>query len=110
LVDIWASLLAAAADPTRAKSFRLQFIEAAKKLDPLDAAVLQGIHDTSGAITPGMRNGLAEHLHVLRDEIDVSISNLVKLGLAYSSSPDPAAAVAVPISPLGREFLCAVSD
>jgi hypothetical protein len=110
LVDLWARLLAAAADPNRAKSFRLAFIEAAKNMDPLDAAVLRGIFDAGGSITPGMRNDLAKQLHTSRDEIDVSIANLVKLELAYSSSPDPAAAVAVPISPFGREFLRAVSD
>jgi Abortive infection alpha len=53
LVDIWARLLAAAADPARAKSFRLAFIEATKRLDPLDAAVLQGISAVAGgAVTP----------------------------------------------------------
>jgi hypothetical protein len=40
LQDIWAKLLAAAADPARAKSFRLRFIETAKQMDPLDAVVL----------------------------------------------------------------------
>jgi hypothetical protein len=109
LVDVWASLLAAAADPGRAKSFRLAFIEAAKKFDPLDAAVLQGIGATpGGAVTPGMRNSLAEQLHASRDEFDVSIANLTKLELVYSGrpgSPDPAH-----IMPFGREFLRAVSD
>jgi hypothetical protein len=35
LQEIWARLLAAAADPARAKSFRIQFIEVAKQMDPL---------------------------------------------------------------------------
>jgi hypothetical protein len=108
LVDIWARLLAAAADPGRAKSFRLAFIEAAKKLDPLDAGVLQGIVAAGGAVSPGMRNSLAEQLHASRDEIDVSIANLTKLELVYSGRPgsaDPAS-----ISPFGREFLRAISN
>jgi hypothetical protein len=109
LQEIWARLLAAAADPGRAKPFRLAFIEATKKLDPLDAAVLQGIGAApGGAATPGMRNSLAEQLHASRDEIDVSIANLTKLELVYSGrlgSPDPAH-----IMPFGREFLRAVSD
>ena len=109
LVDIWARLLAAAADPARAKSFRLAFIEATKKLDPLDAAVLEGISTAAGgAVSPGMRNSLAEQLHASRDEIDVSIANLTKLELVYSSRPgsvDPAY-----ISPFGREFLRAISN
>jgi len=45
LQDLWARLLAAAADPNRSKSFRLAFIEAAKKMDPLDAAVLRSAQD-----------------------------------------------------------------
>ena len=108
LQDIWARLLAAAADPARAKSFRLAFIETAKKMDPLDAAVLQGVHDVGGAVTGQNRNTLAEQLHASRDEIDVSFANLTKLELVYSGRPgsaDPAS-----ISPFGREFLRAVSD
>src|SRR5262249_56912313 len=66
LVDIWARLLAAAADPARAKSFRLAFIEATKKLDPLDAAVLEGVHAVGGAVTGQSRNTLAEQLHASR--------------------------------------------
>jgi hypothetical protein len=38
---MWARLLAAAADPAPAKSFRLAFVDTVKKIDPLDAAVMQ---------------------------------------------------------------------
>jgi hypothetical protein len=38
LQDLWARLLAAAADPAGAKFFRLAFIEAAKKMDPASSA------------------------------------------------------------------------
>jgi hypothetical protein len=48
LQDLWARLLAAAADPSRTRSFRLAFIDAAKKMDPLDAGVLQAIHGQRG--------------------------------------------------------------
>jgi hypothetical protein len=41
LVDLWARLLAAEADPTRTKKFRQLFIETANRMDPIDAAVLQ---------------------------------------------------------------------
>jgi len=109
LVDIWARLLAAAADPARAKSFRLAFIETAKKMDPLDAAVLQGVHAVGGAVTGQNRNTLAEQLHASRDEIDVSVANLVKLELVYSSRPDSTAAP-TSITPFAREFLRAISN
>jgi hypothetical protein len=36
-------LLAAAADPKRAWFFRIRFIDAVKKMDPLDAAALQQV-------------------------------------------------------------------
>jgi hypothetical protein len=82
LQEIWARLLAAAADPSRARSFRLAFIDAAKKLDPLDAAVLQIVQaDHGGRISGDVRNSLAASVHVSRDEVDVSILNLAKLEL-----------------------------
>jgi abortive infection alpha-like protein len=57
LQDIWARLLAAAADPSRAKSFRIQFIETVKKMDPLDAAVLRSAAGSGGGISAQTRNG-----------------------------------------------------
>jgi hypothetical protein len=82
LQDIWARLMAAAADPSRAGCFRLAFIEAAKKLDPLDAAVLRAGQAINRAInrTPDY-NLLASQLNVSPDEIEVSIQNLLKLEL-----------------------------
>jgi hypothetical protein len=87
----------------------LAFIETAKKMDPLDAAVLQGIHAVGGAVTGQNRNALADQLHATRDEIDVSVANLIKLELVYSSRPE-STAVAAGISALGREFLRTISD
>jgi len=105
LVDIWARLLAAATDPARSKSFRLAFIETAKKMDPLDAAVLRYTNERGGGITGQIRNGAAAELGASRDEVDVSIVNLAKLGLIQEASPISAAVTA-----FGREFLGAVSD
>ncbi len=105
LQDIWASLLAAAADPARAKAFRIAFIEAVKKMDPLDAAVLQSAQAFGGDITGKVRNDLAKQLHASRDETDVSIANLEKLELVRPTNPPNAV-----VSPFGREFLRAVSD
>jgi hypothetical protein len=102
LVDIWARLLAAAADPARAKSFRLAFIETVKKMDPLDAAVLQTVQaDAAGFITGETRNRVAAQLNASRDEVDVSIDNLQTLRLISPNSN---------VSPFGREFLRTVSD
>jgi Abortive infection alpha len=104
LQDIWARLLAAAADPSRAGSFRIAFIEAAKKMDPLDAAFLFDLQQKRGGRADGAgRNSMAADLHVTRDEIDVSWANLQRLELL---TPDSHSAV---MSPFGREFLRAVS-
>jgi hypothetical protein len=81
LQEIWARLLAA--DPARAASFRIQFIEAAKKMDPLDAAALQQVQnpDNHGMVTGNIRNQIAGALKASRDEVDISIDNLANLGL-----------------------------
>jgi hypothetical protein len=104
LQDIWARLLAAAADPKRAKSFRSQFIEAAKQMDPLDAAVLQGAREKGGGMSGQSQNELAAQLKVRRDEIDVSLDNLTRLNLMLHPHTQ------YHVSSFGREFLLAISD
>jgi abortive infection alpha-like protein len=104
LVNIWARLLAAAADPARSKSFRLAFIETAKKMDPLDAAVLRHANERGGGITGQIRNEVAAALHTSRDEVDVSIMNLAKLGLIQETP------ISAAVTAFGREFLRTVSD
>jgi hypothetical protein len=102
--DIWARLLAAAADPSRAASFRIAFIEAAKNMDPLDAAFLLNLQQRrGGAADDNGRKSMAADLHASNDEIDVSWENLKKLGLVTLNSQT------AHISSFGREFLRAVS-
>ena len=73
LQEIWARLLVAAADPNRSKSFRLAFIEAAKKLDPLDVGVLLKVRErTQNMILEGTRQWLASVLTATPDQILVS--------------------------------------
>jgi hypothetical protein len=106
LQDIWARLLAAAADPDRANFFRQQFIEAAKGLDSLDAAVLKGAQNRGGGnLDRNAMNELAKELQVSIDQIEVSANNLQKLEL-LAPTHRPASVV----SPFGREFLRAVAD
>ena len=104
LQDIWAALLAAAADRTRNKSFRLKFIQIARLLDPVDAELMRQLDFRGGRLTGEGRNELAELLKRNRDEIDVSIRNVRDLGLADESSNG-----VVTLSALGREFLRAIS-
>jgi hypothetical protein len=106
LQDLWASLLAAAADPARSKSFRIGFIEIAKKLDPLDAVVLAKANGLNAAIDLGTRGAIATAVPASRDEVDVSIENMKKLGLFV----DGDIRSTVFVTPLGRELLRAVKN
>lgn len=106
LVDIWARLLAAAADPNRAKSFRIAFIETVKKMDPLDAVVLRRANATDGwRITNETLTKIEAELGASRDETAVSVTNLQKLELVVPLNPP-----VLIVSPFGREFLRAVAD
>jgi hypothetical protein len=102
--QIWARLLAASADPSRASRFRIAFIEAAKKMDPLDAPFLLKLHERSGRADGAGLNSMASEFNVTRDEIAVSWSNLRKLELLMEDSHSAV------ISPFGREFVRAISD
>jgi hypothetical protein len=102
LQEIWAALLAAAADPSRNKAFRLKFIEIAKKLDPLDVGLLREVHANGGTVGPAAIGSTVSKFSVSNDEVQISIRNLTELGLFES----PAGTVI--IFPLGREFLRAV--
>jgi hypothetical protein len=105
LQDLWARLLAAAADPSRASHFRQAFIETAKRMDPLDAAVLSSLQgQQGGGVSSTGLNGLAVELGVSRDQIEVSCGNLKKLELVGGSQNSSF------LLPFGREFLRAVSD
>jgi len=103
LKELWARLLAATLDPARAGYFRSAFIDAAKRMDPLDARLLHAATAHGGAITEETRKHLCATLHVSRDELEVSIQNLEKLEMLVLPSPPNGA-----ISAIGREFLRAV--
>jgi hypothetical protein len=104
LQDIWARLMAAAADPARAGRFRLQ--EAAKKMDPLDAAVLSAGLKVANVISQREFNTFATELNASRDEIEISVKNLEKLNLFRLVANGPNTV----ISPFGREFMRAITD
>ncbi len=104
LQDLWARLLAAAADPSRASHFRLAFIEAAKKMDPLDAIVLASVQQQQGEVSGTGLNKLASELGVSRDQLDLSCKNLKKLELFEGSQERNF------LTSFGRELLRAVSN
>jgi hypothetical protein len=106
LQDIWAGLLAAAADPERAMFFRNQFIEVVKKMDPLDAALLQQLKKTQrDRVSDEQIKQLAGELKVSTDEIAVSLGNLTKLGLLIEQGT-----LFKAIGSFARAFLKTISD
>jgi hypothetical protein len=107
LVDIWARLPAAAADPTRTKKFRQLFIEIAKQMDPIDAVVLQAIARQPQPKVHqeriDMPHTVSQELGLSNDEFEVSRSHLTKLGL-FDLPPG------LQQTSICREFLRAVND
>jgi Abortive infection alpha len=99
LQNVWAALLAAAADPDKNRSFRLKFIEVAKNMDPIDALILEQLR-TATRISGDDHGAVAMQMHITLDEIEVSIDNLRAQGLIQTDVLGSATA-----TPLGREFL-----
>jgi hypothetical protein len=102
LQEIWAALLAAAADPSRNKAFRLRFIEIAKRLDPLDVSVLNIVSARGDVLNPPTQQAMID-FGLSGYEIQISVNNLAELGLLGNPGGT------YMIMPLGKEFLRAVS-
>jgi Abortive infection alpha len=105
LQELWARLLAAAMDPSRADRVRARFFDALQKLDPLDARVLACLHGRGGGAYESQRNEMAGELGISRDEVEVSLANLRRVELAFEPEGN-----LIAITALGREFLRAVAD
>ena len=108
LAELWAKLLAAAADPARKGRVRLEFATTLKQMDPLDAKVLETIYirfpqGFSGNTTG--RDVLSKELRVTQDEILVSFSNLERLGCVDFASPPKINPFASPYGKLLMEAL-----
>jgi hypothetical protein len=117
LQDLWARLLAAAMNPDPSKQGRLGFTDALKQLDPLDAKVLIWMHEHAGRTDMGTQNTMAGELGVSRDEVDVSVTNLINVNFAGPLGTSPFAgqaianvALAIGLTPFGRKFLRIVMD
>jgi hypothetical protein len=79
LVDLWARLLAAAMDHQRQHDVRGPFIGIVKKLDPIDARVLQHLARAG----PQNRDLIARDLGIRSSQVEVSYNNLFDLGLLF---------------------------
>jgi hypothetical protein len=108
LVEIWASLLATAADPARRGIYRAEFVEIARKLDPLDALVLPKVAE-SGEFDPTKLRVISDRLQAPELHIENSFRNLARLDLAAPPPHQLLNARAQPyLTALGRQFLMAV--
>jgi hypothetical protein len=109
LLNMWAALLAAAADPKRSASFRLKFIEVVKQLDPLDPAVLVELTVQKLADFEKL-DKISSKLRCRDDEVGVSLANLESLALVVRAGPLNSANYRyLGATPLGRELLRAVA-
>jgi hypothetical protein len=103
LRELWARLIAAAMDPSRADRVRISYIDTLRQLDPLDARVLQTLPTNK----PLSVQDLVSLLDVSTDEVIISTESLRRLGCLSLSG---AAASGGYASPYGRGLLRAVSD
>jgi hypothetical protein len=105
LIEFWARLLANALDAAL-NSGRRSFIEAVKRMDPMDAVVLnylrEGQHHRIGpSVNEKSRTDfIGETLGTRPDNVMVSLDHLTELGLLEKVAP-----VEWQVAPAGREFL-----
>ena len=109
LQNLWARLLAAALDPSKAGRVRQEFAEVLSKMDPVDALVLQFLQDKT-VNNKGYDGGrqyadYAVDLKVTPDEFETSVLKLERLHLIERRSTEKDG-----LSALARELLRALSD
>jgi hypothetical protein len=120
LVDLWARLLANAMNPNL-NSVRQSFIDAVKKMDPLDAVVVRHLHEAnimlvhlSGEGSSTQDKGSDEIAHAIKrrsDEVEVSMRHLKDLSLldellsTVGEGDEQLEEISWWINAAGREFL-----
>ncbi len=107
LVDIWAKLVAAAMDPARVDSYRREYVEVAKQLEPVDTLVLP-LLSMPGNMSPTRREYIASRLGISTDAVQISFRNLERLEL-IANGLTPTAGTTPFLTPFGRQFLFLVS-
>lgn len=104
LQDLWARLLAAAMDPSRAASVRQSFIAAIRRLDPLDVRVLVWMSHYAGPDIVNLADRACKELNASADEIQISFVNLAKAGCIHHDAQRKQHPV---LEPFGRQLLAA---
>jgi hypothetical protein len=107
LKELWAKMLAAALDPARSETVRPALIETLRKMDPLDAQVLQTILLGVQLLHGGdLAAELVKRLKINRDEAYFSLEHLHELGCLEKS---PESTSNPQASARGRLLITAVS-
>lgn len=88
LLERWSSMLANAMDPGRAGSVRRSYVSILAELEPSDAEALDVIVREYAALSPHnrgralfRRDSLAKRLKATREDCELSLRNLMRLGL-----------------------------
>lgn len=110
LQNLWARLMAATLDPSRAGKVRQGFAEVISKMDPTDALVMNflksdNIKGFAMNATDKNKVQVSRELNVLTDELETSIWHLANLGLVILDADGSARS-----TPFGREFLRVITD
>lgn len=109
LQNLWARLLAAAVDKSRADLVRTNYIDIVKQLDPIDALVLSELSGSQPNTNRNLRNEIAGELGLPPDQIEVSLLNLHRLGLVAPVFDLKIESGQVYLATLGRELLRALN-
>ncbi len=106
LQELWASLIAAAMDPSRASRVRISFIETLKQFDPVDALVLKQRASLTMQLNDNMIVRVSEALNVDKEEVFLSVQNLSRLNCVYYNN----SISAFDLNPYGHALMRACED
>jgi Abortive infection alpha len=106
LQDLWAGLLAAAMDPKRQGLVRQALISTVKEMDAFDALVFDVITKNGGSGWTNNADSITGLLVSTRDEVAVSLHNLLRLNLIASAAPS---FNSVSLAPLGNLLMRAIA-
>ncbi|MBK3663469.1 DUF4393 domain-containing protein [Bradyrhizobium diazoefficiens] len=104
LIDLWARLLANTMDPGRISDVRAAYIDILKKLEPLDAKVLDFISKLNPANDQVTKHAAFERIGCRQSAAIVSIENLDALGCVRLFGGNHF----LTLSELGKEIVIAV--
>jgi hypothetical protein len=109
LRDIWASLLAAAADPARSHLMRKDFVDIAKRLEPIDALLLKTMADRN-IWGPEWRAKMSDAMRLTQDDVEVCAVHLEEVGVLKKGPGAQFIEQSAIVSATGKQFLACIRD